>query len=144
MIKFGIVFSGGGGKGAYEIGVWKALTETNLAEKVEAVAGTSVGALNAALFMAADVNVAEELWSNLDSSDVLQMKPLEWIRHLPQGIETPSSLLKPIDWLADSFGAFSRERLREIAAKTIDSSKLSASEKDFFICADIRLITKMN
>ena len=135
MIKFGIVFSGGGGKGAYEIGVWKALTETNLAEKVEAVAGTSVGALNAALFMAADVNVAEELWSNLDSSDVLQMKPLEWIRHLPQGIETPSSLLKPIDWLADSFGAFSRERLREIAAKTIDSSKLSASEKDFFICA---------
>lgn len=135
MIKFGIVFSGGGGKGAYEIGVWKALTETNLAEKVEAVAGTSVGALNAALFMAADVEVAEKLWTNLDSSDVLQVKPLEWIRHLPRGIETPSALLKPIDMLADYFGAFSRQRLREIAANTIDSQKLSSSDKDFYVCA---------
>ena len=30
MCKFGIAFSGGGGKGAYEIGVWKYLHEEGL------------------------------------------------------------------------------------------------------------------
>ena len=28
MLKLGLVFAGGGGKGAYQIGVWKALRET--------------------------------------------------------------------------------------------------------------------
>jgi NTE family protein len=48
--KIGLVFSGGGGKGAYEIGVWKAFKEYGIDKYVCAVSGTSVGALNAALF----------------------------------------------------------------------------------------------
>ena len=42
-----IVLSGGGSKGAYEIGVWKALRKLHI--KYDIVTGTSVGALNAAL-----------------------------------------------------------------------------------------------
>jgi len=48
--KIGLAFVGGGGKGAYQIGVWKALCETGLDKQVQAVSGTSVGALNAAMF----------------------------------------------------------------------------------------------
>ena len=40
MSKLGLVFSGGGGKGAYEIGVWKALREYGVEGNVQAVAGT--------------------------------------------------------------------------------------------------------
>ena len=50
MSKTGIVFSGGGGKGAYAIGVWKALREFGMDQNIQAVAGTSVGSLNGALF----------------------------------------------------------------------------------------------
>ena len=51
MNKLGLVFSGGGGKGGYQIGVWKYLHEIGLDQYVTAVSGTSVGALNAMLFI---------------------------------------------------------------------------------------------
>ena len=41
-----VVLSGGGSKGAYEIGVWKALRKLHISYDI--VTGTSVGALNAA------------------------------------------------------------------------------------------------
>lgn len=46
----GLVLSGGGAKGAYQAGVWKAMCELGLARRVRAISGTSVGALNAAAF----------------------------------------------------------------------------------------------
>ena len=45
--EYGIVLDGGGARGAYQIGAWKALKEAGV--KINAVAGTSVGALNGAL-----------------------------------------------------------------------------------------------
>ena len=44
MEKLGLVLAGGGGKGAYEIGVWQALRDLGLEQSVTAVSGTSVGA----------------------------------------------------------------------------------------------------
>lgn len=46
----GLVLSGGGAKGAFQAGVWKAMHELGLARRVAAISGTSVGALNAAAF----------------------------------------------------------------------------------------------
>jgi predicted acylesterase/phospholipase RssA len=46
----GLVLSGGGAKGAFQAGVWKAMCELDLAERVRAISGTSVGAINAAAF----------------------------------------------------------------------------------------------
>lgn len=48
----GLVLSGGGAKGAYEVGVWQTLIETGVSKRVAAISGTSVGAINAALFAA--------------------------------------------------------------------------------------------
>ena len=48
----GLVLSGGGAKGAYQAGVWKALCELGLANRVQAISGTSIGAINAAAFAA--------------------------------------------------------------------------------------------
>jgi NTE family protein len=44
--RIGLVLGGGGGKGAYEIGVWNTLRNV-YGIKIAAVSGTSVGALNA-------------------------------------------------------------------------------------------------
>jgi NTE family protein len=48
----GLVFSGGGARGAFQVGVWKVLREQGLQRDPEVVSGTSSGALNAALIAA--------------------------------------------------------------------------------------------
>ena len=63
MEKIGIVLSGGGAKGAYQIGVWKALNRLNI--KYDIVTGTSVGALNGLLFVQKDYKKAYKIWKNI-------------------------------------------------------------------------------
>ena len=60
--KYGLVLSGGGGKGAYEVGVWKAFYEFGLAQKIRVVSGTSVGGLNSALFAIQPYENIENIW----------------------------------------------------------------------------------
>lgn len=60
--EFGLVLSGGGGKGAYEVGVWKALNEYGIAQRTTTLSGTSVGGLNSALFVCVPPDQIEELW----------------------------------------------------------------------------------
>lgn len=69
----GLVLAGGGGKGAYQIGVWKALEEYGVSRNVSAVSGTSVGALNAALFVQRDFEKAENVWLNISSDKMLKL-----------------------------------------------------------------------
>ena len=76
MESIGLVFSGGGGKGSYEIGVWKYLHEKGLDKHITAVSGTSVGALNAALFVGSSYEKSEELWLNITQKDVLCSRQL--------------------------------------------------------------------
>lgn len=57
--EYGLVLEGGGAKGAYQIGAWKALREAGV--KIRGVAGTSVGALNGALICMGDMDRAEGL-----------------------------------------------------------------------------------
>ena len=68
-MKKAIVFAGGGSKGAYQIGVWKALNE--LGESFDIATGTSIGAVNAAFYVQHDFDAAEEMWSNIDVSGVM-------------------------------------------------------------------------
>ena len=61
----GLALEGGGAKGSYEIGSYVALCE--LGYKFDAVAGTSIGSLNAALIAQKNIKLAKELWLNADS-----------------------------------------------------------------------------
>lgn len=69
--EYGIVLDGGGARGAYQIGAWKALSEVGL--KINAVAGTSVGALNGALICMGDVEKAEHIWNEIKFSNVMDV-----------------------------------------------------------------------
>lgn len=64
-----IVLSGGGSKGAYQIGVWKALRKLHI--KYDIVTGTSVGALNAALLVQNKYFKALLFWKNLTFKNVV-------------------------------------------------------------------------
>ena len=64
--EYGIVLEGGGAKGAYQVGAWKALKEAGI--RIKGVAGTSVGALNGALICMDDFSKAERIWENISYS----------------------------------------------------------------------------
>lgn len=69
--EYGVVLEGGGAKGAYQIGVWKALLEYGV--KIRAVAGVSVGALNGALMCMGDYEKAVNLWKNISYSSIMNV-----------------------------------------------------------------------
>ena len=69
--EYGLGLEGGGAKGAYQIGAWKALKEAGV--KINAVAGTSVGALNGALICMDELEMAQQMWSNLTYSQVMDV-----------------------------------------------------------------------
>ena len=62
--EYGLVLGGGGMKGTYQIGVWKALEELKL--NITAITGTSIGAINAALILQNDIKRIERLYKNLE------------------------------------------------------------------------------
>lgn len=63
MNSYGLVLAGGGAKGAYQIGAWKALREMGIT--FDAIAGSSIGSINGALIAADDYEKARELWMNI-------------------------------------------------------------------------------
>lgn len=67
-MSIAIVLSGGGSRGAYQIGVWKALKKLGI--KYNIVTGTSVGALNGVLMVQDDLEKGVILWKNLDYSKI--------------------------------------------------------------------------
>lgn len=67
-MKRAIVLSGGGGKGAYQIGFWKAIRELGITYDI--VTGTSIGALNGAFMVQGNYKDAFKLWYDMDYAKV--------------------------------------------------------------------------
>lgn len=66
-----LLLSGGGAKGAFQIGAWQALAEAGLLRDVKTVAGCSVGAFNAVLYAIGDIGYAKRVWQQIQPSDLL-------------------------------------------------------------------------
>lgn len=76
MGEWGLVLAGGGGKGSYQAGAWKFLCEQGYDKMFRAFSGTSVGALNAALFAQGDPAKVERVWRSITPDMVLTPKTL--------------------------------------------------------------------
>lgn len=87
--NYGLVLCGGGGKGAYQIGVFKALHQLGLDTCVRGVAGASAGALNAMLFLNASYDTAEDVWTNI--------RPIQFLDIEPEGYCSREGILKLMD-----------------------------------------------
>lgn len=71
-MKYSLVLGGGGAKGSYEIGVFKALVEMGI--EIDSVYGTSIGALNGAMIIQGDLNKAEKTWKSINASDIMNIE----------------------------------------------------------------------
>ena len=94
MKKLGLVLAGGGGKGSYEIGVWKYLREIGLDSHISVISGTSVGGLNAFLIGYGDYDLAERLWLKEVEDKILD---LESQSHSNDAVFSREGLLQIID-----------------------------------------------
>ncbi len=70
MIK-ALVLAGGGAKGSYQVGVWRALQE--LGWRPDIITGTSVGSLNGAMFALDLYEVARDMWLTIDDDDIMTL-----------------------------------------------------------------------
>lgn len=138
-MKIGLVLAGGGSRGAYQIGVWKALIELGLDKYVEVVSGTSIGALNAMLFLQGDYNLAEDIWHNLTKDEIM---PLEEKDLIVKGIlfflgAKNMSFIKKYIPNAVKGGTLSREGLNDILER-VDFNKIKNSKiKGYATCTSI-------
>lgn len=130
QIGVGLVLSGGGGKGAYEIGVWRALEEYGVSPNISAVSGTSVGALNAALFAQRDYAHAKHVWSIISPDAILTLQSMPFYGRifdsmpgLLQGTVKTELIRKITQWinqLAADQGFFTKEGLAKLIDESID------------------------
>lgn len=61
----GLCLSGGGARGAYQIGVCMALEEAGIFERIEVISGTSIGAVNAAMLGCLPVEKVKNIWYSI-------------------------------------------------------------------------------
>ena len=132
--EYGLVLEGGGAKGAFQIGVWRALREAGI--KIRGVSGVSVGALNGALICMDDLEKAEEIWENMDYSTVLSLNPS------PENLQEAAVELKKL--IRDR--GLDITPLRKLLHETIDEERIRNSPCELyattFSISDMELLKK--
>jgi len=126
-MRVGLVLSGGGGKGAYEIGVWKAIKELNIDKYIKVVSGTSIGAINAALFAQDDFEEAKKMWQEVTIEKLLPVNSKVLIRKgvtLAIGSKNMNLVKKYMTKKLEQ-GDIPRDGAKDIIEKYINFNKLN-------------------
>ena len=114
-----LVFSGGGAKGAYEAGVALGLLTRGV--PIRLVAGSSAGALNAAMVADGRVDKLDELWRGVTREQVYAFRPSILFAGLLPGWLT----LLTLDHAGSLFDA---RPLRALSERALDFDRVRASE----------------
>lgn len=126
----GLVLEGGGTKGAYQIGAYKALRDLGL--EFQGVVGTSIGALNGAYIIQNDIEVMEDIWLTYDYTHFMNID------------EDSYEKFKNVDFTAKNFNTvielINKARrnegidispLRKLLEDTLNENDIRKSKKDF-------------
>ena len=124
-IEYGLVLAGGGAKGIYQIGAWRAIRELEI--PITCVVGTSVGAMNGAMVACGQYEGAVALWENMS---------IEKGFSLPEPLRVPDRLfsLKNADILIREMwrnGGLDISPIRKELEALVDEDALRASPVEF-------------
>ena len=131
-MKKGLVLEGGGTKGAYQIGAYKALRELGI--QFTGIAGTSRGALNGAFIVQGDYEAMEDIWINYDYKSFMNIDEDTYERY--KNIEMkPKNLHDVVDLMnkARKKQGIDISPLRKLLQEKIDEDKIRNSNMDFGI-----------
>ena len=110
-----LVLAGGGARGSYQVGVWRALTE--LGWNPQLITGTSVGSLNGAMFALDLYETARDMWTSIRSQDVMELP--EETRNLTELHQFLRDVVRA--------GGMDVTPLEEIVERVLDEDALRAS-----------------
>lgn len=129
---FGLVLEGGGARGAYHVGAYKAIRELNI--EIGGIAGTSIGAINGAMMVQGDYELLEKIWLSVDSYELFDLdeKTVEDLRHFNLRNINFSYLLHQSKEILSNRG-LDTSRIRELFDYYIDEDKIRSSNIDFGI-----------
>ena len=126
----GLVLEGGGTKGAYQIGAYKALRDLGI--EFQGVTGTSIGALNGAYIIQNDIEVMEDIWVKYDYTHFMNIDEETYEKYknmdfTPKNINTVIELINK----ARKNEGIDISPLRELIEKTLKEESIRNSNKDF-------------
>lgn len=121
-MKYGLVLGGGGARGAYEIGVMRAVREAGI--EISTVCGTSIGAVNGALFAQGSIEEACRMWYDIRLEDIIKSSAKFGENLL--SVSNFASLA-----LEMKNGGIDVSPFEKILKEVIDEDKLRSSEIDF-------------
>lgn len=119
-MKYALALGGGGTRGAFEVGVWQALCELGI--EIEAITGTSIGAVNGAVFAAGQD--PKNLWKGIKATDIADIKG--------DNLFSASSLVSSVKALAD--GGIDASAFGGFLDIHIDEEKVRNSGIDYGLC----------
>lgn len=131
-MKKGLVLEGGGTKGAYQIGAYRALTDLGI--QFTGIAGTSIGALNGALITQGDFKAMEDIWVNYDYKSFMNIDEDTYERY--KNIEMKAKNFHDVVELinkARKNQGIDITPLRKLLDEKIDEEKIRKSNIDFGI-----------
>lgn len=142
-LRFGLVLAGGGARGSYQAGVLSALYELDIADKITAVSGTSVGALNTLSIALGRKELCPEVWENIGFKDVLVRNEKEnrtKVRAFLHELSSQNIKLSDIDGVLayvsrEGKSMFTQQGLRAMLERELDFAALRASPKELYVCA---------
>lgn len=125
--KKAVVLAGGGARGSYQIGVWKALREIGYDYSI--VTGCSVGSINGSMMVMNEFDRAMELWEIIETEKILDYD----ISGAPN---TPGGLLKVLtEMVGKAFKdkGISAAPLKKVLDQFVDGKAMLESEIDYGI-----------
>lgn len=128
----GLALEGGGARGAYHIGVVKALLENGY--EFDGFVGTSIGSINAAALAQGDFNLAYELWLNITLDQLFDDDEKRILSHIDtHGLKLNAELSADIKSMFNKIrlGGIGTDRMRAFLEKCIDENKVRRSNKDY-------------
>lgn len=130
--EYGIVLEGGGARGAYQVGAWRALREAGV--KIKGVSGTSVGALNGAMICMDELEKAEEIWGNIDYSAVLDVdaKVIDSLKKLNPKTFNFTEMAAEVRRIVRGRG-LNIDPLKALIETMVDEDKIKASSCELFV-----------
>lgn len=129
---YGLVLEGGGAKGAYHVGAYKALRELKV--DIGGIAGTSIGALNGAALIQGDIKHLEKLWMNTKASDLFDIdeKVLNDLKSFKlDELSLPYLINVSKEILANK--GLDTSKIKALVADFIDEDKIRKSKLDYGI-----------
>ena len=132
-ITYAIALEGGGARGAWQVGVWRALQEAGV--RYNAVSGTSVGALNGAMMTMGQLEDAERLWKDIRFSQVMNVDDATMSRIMNRDFDNLGQILDILRSIRAILrnGGLDVEPLRNLLAEWVDEEKIRSSPVDFFL-----------